>query len=58
MVVVGVKLKTFYIDFALVRSSGDDVDYLPYTFPSDGTGPVVRVKNVAYNGLLTVGFTW
>jgi len=55
---LGVKLKTFYIDFALVRSSGDDVDYLPYTFPSDGTGPVVRVKNVAYNGLLTVGFTW
>lgn len=60
---VGVKLKTFYIDFALVRSSGDDVDYLPYTYrnpntPYYGTGPVVGVKNVAYNGLLTVGFTW
>jgi len=54
----GVKLKKFYIDFALVRSSGDDVDYLPYTFPSDGTGPVVRVTNVAYNGLLTFGLTW
>jgi hypothetical protein len=54
---VGVKLKTFYIDFALVRSSGDDVDYLPYTF-RNGSGPVVRVKNVSVNGLLTVGFTW
>lgn len=54
---VGVRLKKFFIDFTLVRNSGDNVDYLPYTY-NDGTGPATSVKNTSTNGLLTVGFTW
>jgi len=54
---LGVRLKTFYVDLAVVHSSTKDYRYQPYTF-SDGSGPVVDIKDKTLNGLITVGFTF
>ena len=54
---VGVRMKTSYIDFALVTQSTGKYYYQPYTF-SDGSGPVVDLKNRITTGMITVGFTF
>lgn len=54
---VGVRMKSFYVDLALVHSASREYQYQPYTF-SDGSGPVVDLKNKTLNGVLTVGFTF
>lgn len=54
---LGVRLKKFYIDLAVVSSSGKAYQYQPYTF-SDGSGPVVNIKDKTLNGILTLGFTF
>ncbi|HET9486412.1 MAG TPA: hypothetical protein VFO54_03215 [Chryseosolibacter sp.] len=54
---LGVRTKIFYIDLAIVHSSTKDFQYSPYTF-SDGSGPVVDLKNKTINGVITVGFTF
>jgi hypothetical protein len=53
----GVRLKTFYIDFALIHQSTGRYTYSPYTF-FDGSGPVVDLKNKLTSGMITVGFTF
>lgn len=54
---LGIRMKTFYVDLAVVSSSGKAYQYQPYTF-SDGSGPVVDLKDKTLNGLITVGFTF
>ena len=54
---LGVRLKTFYIDLALVHSATKDYKYQPYTF-SDGSGPVADLKDKTLNGIISVGFTF
>lgn len=54
---VGVRTRTFYVDLAITHSAGKNYQYQPYTF-SDGSGPVVDLKNKTLNGLITVGFTF
>lgn len=53
---VGIRKKSFYVDFALVNSRSRSV-YYPYTF-SDGSGPIVNQKNNFWTGMVTVGFTF
>jgi hypothetical protein len=53
----GIRLKTFYIDFALVSNSSGKYYYQPYTF-SDGSGPVVDLKSRIITGMITAGFTF
>lgn len=53
----GIRTKSFYVDLALVHSAGKDYQYQPYTF-SDGSGPVVDLKNKTLTGVITVGFTF
>jgi hypothetical protein len=53
---LGIRTKDFYIDFALVSSSGKKYDYQPYTF-FDGSGPVASLKNRSTTGMVTLGFT-
>jgi hypothetical protein len=53
----GVRLKKFYIDFALVHSTSKKYGYQPYTF-FDGTGPVVSLKSKVTTGMITAGFTF
>ena len=54
---LGVRLEKFYVDLALIHSSTKDYRYQPYTF-SDGSGPVVDLKDKTLKGLITVGFTF
>ncbi|HEY9490281.1 MAG TPA: hypothetical protein VIQ51_18220, partial [Chryseosolibacter sp.] len=54
---LGLRLKTFYVDLALVHSSSKEYHYQPYSF-FDGSGPVVGLKDKTLNGLITVGFTF
>jgi hypothetical protein len=51
----GIRTKDFYVDFALINSSSKKYFYQPYTF-SDGSGPVVNLKNRSVTGMVTVGF--
>jgi hypothetical protein len=53
----GVRTKEFFVDFALVHSTSKRYPYQPYTF-SDGSGPVVNLKNRLTTGVITVGFTF
>jgi hypothetical protein len=53
---IGVRLKKFYADFALVSSNAKDY-YQPYYF-SDGPGPIVTLDNKTTTGMLTFGFTF
>ncbi len=53
---IGVRLKKFYADFALVNSNAKDY-YQPYYF-SDGPGPIVTLDNKTTTGMLTFGFTF
>jgi hypothetical protein len=53
----GVRTKSFYVDLAVIHSSGHDYQYQPYTF-FDGSGPVVDLKDRSLRGLITVGFTF
>jgi hypothetical protein len=53
----GIRLKTFYIDFALVSNSSGKYYYQPYTF-SDGSGPMVDLKSRIITGMITAGFTF
>ena len=54
---LGVRLEKFYVDLAVIHSSTKDYRYQPYTF-SDGSGPVVDLKDKTLKGLITVGFTF
>ena len=54
---LGIRMKTFYIDLAVIQRSSKSYRYQPYTF-SDGSGPVVNLKDKTLNGLITVGFTF
>ena len=54
---LGIRLKTFYVDLAVVHSATKDYKYQPYTF-SDGSGPVANLKDKTLNGVITVGFTF
>ncbi len=54
---VGVRLKTFYIDFALVNNRTKKYFYQPYTF-FDGSGPVADLRTKITTGMITVGFTF
>jgi hypothetical protein len=53
----GIRLKTFYIDFALISNSSGKYYYQPYTF-SDGSGPVIEQKTRIMSGMITAGFTF
>jgi hypothetical protein len=52
----GVKLNKFYIDFALISRKADNF-YSPYTL-SDGSEPIVGIKNKSTLGMITFGFTF
>lgn len=54
---LGVRTRSFYVDLAVVHSATRSYQYQPYTF-SDGSGPVVDLKDKTLNGVLTVGFTF
>lgn len=53
---LGVRMKKFYVDVALVHAAGKTFEYQPYTF-SDGSGPVADLKNSSTRGVITVGFS-
>ena len=53
----GIRTQRFYVDLAVVHSASKAYQYQPYTF-SDGSGPVVDLKDKTLNGLITVGFTF
>jgi hypothetical protein len=53
---VGVRLKKFYADFALINRSYDNF-YSPYTL-NDGSEPVVKMENKTLTSMLTFGFTF
>ncbi|WP_377579988.1 OmpP1/FadL family transporter [Ohtaekwangia kribbensis] len=53
---VGVRLKKFYADFALINRSFDNF-YSPYTL-NDGSEPVVKMENKTLTSMLTFGFTF
>ena len=54
---LGVRTQKFYLDLAIVHSTGKDFQYQPYTF-TDGSGPVVDLKNKTLSGIITVGFSF
>ncbi len=54
---VGVRLKTFYVDLAIIHQAGKTYPYRPYTF-FDGSGPVADFRDKTLNGLITAGFTF
>jgi hypothetical protein len=54
---VGIRTQSFYVDLAVVHSTGKRYQYQPYTF-FDGSGPIVDLKNKTLNGVITVGFTF
>lgn len=53
---LGIRLKTFYVDLALIHGASKEFQYQPYTF-ADGSGPVVDLKNKTTRGVITVGFS-
>jgi hypothetical protein len=53
---IGIRLKKFYADFALVNSNAKDY-YQPYYF-SDGPGPIVTLDSKTTTGMLTFGLTF
>src|SRR5688572_18788720 len=53
---IGVRLKKFYADFALVHNNAKDY-YQPY-FLSYAPGPLVTLDNKTTTGMLTFGFTF
>jgi hypothetical protein len=53
---LGVRTKSFYVDLAIIHSSGKTYQYQPYTF-SDGSGPVADLKDKTLRGIITVGFS-
>lgn len=53
---LGLRLTKFFIDFALLRSTGKS-EYSPYVFQNN-TGPLVNLNNSRTTGMLTVGFTF
>ncbi|MCS6974791.1 MAG: hypothetical protein NZM13_09935 [Cyclobacteriaceae bacterium] len=52
----GIRLKTFYSDLAVLRSS-DQTQYSPFVF-SDGSGPAVDLSRKATTVMITFGFTF
>lgn len=55
---LGVRTKSFYVDFALVQSTWDS-KYSPYSFiVFDLPNPVVDLESKVINGVVTVGFTF
>lgn len=52
----GVRLKNFFVDFALLTTKGNSA-YSEYAM-LDNTGPVVDQKNKMTSGMLTLGFTF
>lgn len=54
---VGIRTKTFFIDFALVQTKYDD-QYSPYSFISGLPNPTVDLKSKTTNGIFTVGFVF
>lgn len=54
---LGIRTQTFYVDLAVMQSSGKEYQYQPYSF-FDGSGPVVDIKDKVLNGVITVGFTF
>ncbi|MDH4092286.1 MAG: hypothetical protein OEV24_17640 [Cyclobacteriaceae bacterium] len=55
---LGVRLKRFFVDFALVQRSGKNL-YQPYAFYNyDLPNPTVSLKNKTTSGMLTLGFTF
>ncbi len=53
---LGVRTKSFYVDLALVHAASKKFLYQPYSF-SDGSGPIVGLKNKTLTGVITVGFS-
>ncbi|MBX2965416.1 MAG: outer membrane protein transport protein [Cyclobacteriaceae bacterium] len=53
---VGVRLAQFFIDFALMRSTGNR-EYSSYVLQNN-TGPRVDITNTLVSGMATVGFTF
>ncbi len=53
----GVRLKTFFIDFALLQTEGKSV-YSEYAMFDPSNDPVVNQKNKITSGMFTVGFTF
>lgn len=53
---LGVRLKRFFTDFALVQSKSDNL-YSPYNF-FDSSGPIVDIEEKTLSGILTLGFTF
>ncbi len=56
---VGVRLRKFYVDFALINRQYDDL-YRSYTFMEGGVdrSPTAAIRNNLTSGMLTVGFTF
>lgn len=52
----GVRLKTFFVDFALLQTKGNSA-YSEFAM-LDNTGPVVDQKNKMTGGMVTVGFNF
>lgn len=53
---IGIRKKSFYVDFALVNNRSKSI-YQPYIF-LDGSGPLVNQKHNFWTGMVTVGFTF
>lgn len=53
----GIRTKSFYVDLAVIQSTGKEFRYQPYTF-LDGSGPAADLKNKTLRGVITVGFTF
>lgn len=53
----GIRTQKFYVDLAVIHSTGKDYQYQPYRF-SDGSGPIVDLQDKTLRGVLTVGFTF
>ncbi len=54
---VGMRLKKFYADFALVHSSGSNL-YQPYSFYDGNDNPLVDLDEQTITGMLTFGFSF
>ena len=53
---LGIRLKKFYTDFALIHSSGTQF-YQPYGF-FDGPGPIADLERTTTTGMITFGFNF
>jgi long-subunit fatty acid transport protein len=56
---LGMRLDKFYVDFAFIHSSFDQL-YSSYTYIENGAniGPVISIKNRINTGMLTFGFNF